>query len=62
MPTDYYLYQDNGATIYVEAVSAHISAVVGDQNTVLMSSADATFAVDQFPVFGEDIWKTPGEA
>lgn len=60
--TSYYLSQGIGATIYVEAVNARISAAAGDQNTLLMPSADTTFAVNQFPVFGEAIWKIPGEA
>lgn len=59
--TAYYLSQGIGATIYVEAVNARISAAAGDQNTLLMPSSDTTFAVNQFPVFGEAVWKTPGE-
>ena len=59
--TAYYRSRGIGATIYVEAVNARVSAVAGDQNTLLVPSADTTFAVNQFPVFGGAIWRTPGE-
>jgi len=59
--TAFYLAQGIGATIYVEAINAQISAVAGNKNTLVSPSADTTFAVNQFPVFVTANWQTTGQ-